>query len=124
MTNIAEKKGVLEIDNSFSRYMVARYLSFQHPTFALLLEEINRLWDGIDDQMFYMHVYHTIPAHRMDFKKYVKKVTQKKKPQAKVVEVIAHDLQISQREVLQYLEMDPTLKKDWDKMSKVNASKK
>lgn len=122
--NVAGKGDKLEIDDKFSRYMLARYLSFQHPTFALILEKLNRLHTGLTDRMFYDTVFECIPKHYFSFDKYVKKPGAKKKVKHKVVEQMASDLQISQREAEDYLEMVPELKNVWMKMNRVSGVKK
>jgi hypothetical protein len=122
--NIAQKTGEWQVGSDFGRYITARYLSFQHPSFTLLLEQLNRQWEGLTDQMFYDTVYGCIPRHRVDFKAYVKKPPKSKGAKRAVVEQIAKDLQISQREAESYLARVPELKKMWESMDRKSVTKK
>jgi hypothetical protein len=95
-------------DGKFVPYMVQRWASMHSPSIAVLLNETsNRIWSIMDsNQLWYQYFHAVIPKVRFRRIAYIKKKkeeTKKVSNDANILKVAQH-LEISSREVSQYVE--------------------
>jgi hypothetical protein len=108
---ITNKKGDLikheEDENEFQPYLVSRWLSMHTPQTARMLNEtVNKHYNVYEEkQMWYKMFIDLIPKQNMGRIKYIKKVKKEKSvDRKKALKMIADSLELSTREVEQYIE--------------------
>lgn len=109
-----------ELEKEFVPFMVQRWLSFYSNNFAQLINNSsNVLWKSFDNkQIWYKFFWGIIPKNRFKNIKYIKKDKEAKiktKINDEIVSYLSERLELSKREINQYLELNildiKTLKK-------------
>jgi hypothetical protein len=99
----------VEMEKEFVPYMMQRWLSFYSDQFAQMMNgSVNVLWKGLDEkQMWYKLFTGIIPRSKFKNIKYIKKNKEAKvkaKLDIEMITYLAESLEMSRKEVRQYLE--------------------
>ena len=103
----------VEDENEFVPFLIQRWLSMYSSNFAILLNNsTNMLWRAIDDKVTWYKMFSAVlPKSPRKKIAYIKK-NQEKKKAAKidkdVVKLLADNMELSQREVELYLNLEHT----------------
>ena len=103
----------IEDENEFVPFLIQRWLSMYSSNFAILLNNsTNMLWRAIDDKVTWYKMFSAVlPKSPRKKIAYIKK-NQEKKKAAKidkdVVKLLADNMELSQREVELYLNLEHT----------------
>ena len=101
------KKGILQTvdqESEFQPYIVNRWLSMYSPLIAKHANILNK-YQGIFDNKKDLYNLFLAVFPKVPFKKisYIKKVKEKKEEQDENIKVVARNLELSEREINQYI---------------------
>ena len=101
------KKGILQTvdqESEFQPYIVNRWLSMYSPLIAKHANILNK-YQGIFDNKKDLYNLFLAVFPKVPFKKisYIKKVKEKKEEQDENIKVVARNLELSEREIKQYI---------------------
>lgn len=106
----------------YQSYLVNRWLSFYNSSSCTFINEtVNRYWNIILQDEQYRFLVETFPKNKVKRISYIKKIREEADPKRKeLIEFLAQKLELSQREVEDYLNSD---KLDVKGLQKVICSK-
>lgn len=113
---VKDGKMLHNLDNyqEFEPYIISRWISMYDPSLCSLINETtNILYKGIDNkEQWYKLLIELTPKTRGKYINYLKK-NKKEKPEVEdsVIEELSKDLQISKREVMEYISHEMSDKK-------------
>jgi len=104
-----KSKNLLEIpdnEKEYSGYMVNRWLSMYSDNYSIIINETtNKYYSNFKNKKdHYEFLCNIIPKGKIQRIQYLKKDKAENKIDKKVVEFLSKNLQISQREIFQYIE--------------------
>ena len=113
-----KSKTVLDIpdnEKEYSGYMINRWLSMYSDTYSIIINETtNKYYNNFKTKKEqYVFLCTILPKNKITRINYFKKDKAEDKTDKKVVEFLAKQLQISQREILQYIDDGHIDIKDW-----------
>ena len=113
-----KSKTVLDIpdnEKEYSGYMINRWLSMYSDTYSIIINETtNKYYNNFKTKKEqYVFLCTILPKNKITRINYFKKDKTEEKTDKKVVEFLAKQLQISQREILQYIDDGHIDIKDW-----------
>ena len=102
---LVKKKGDLPVEE-YVPFLINRWLSFSSPSAALALNQTVNSFGNIDKNVHYKLLVSAFPKfNRMPMISYIKKLKQEKTEEDNNVNLLASNLELSQREIKQLLEL-------------------
>lgn len=98
-----------ESDSAIQPYMLNRWISMYSPTTAKIINCVNnRYWSVLSSKRdWYKFTLNILPRNRFQKIDYIKKAAKEKTEKSednKIIEILAHNLELSAREVKLYVE--------------------
>lgn len=98
------KKGNLPLEG-YIPYLINRWLSFVNPSICSAINESVNSLGNIDKELHYKLLLKLYPKSKVPFIKYIKKVKEEKSEEDDKVSLLASNMEMSQREAKQLLEL-------------------
>jgi hypothetical protein len=105
---VQNKKGNLPLEE-YNLYLINRWLSFSSPQVCCAINESTNALGNIGKEQHYKLLLRLFPKGKVPFINYIKKVKEEKTKEDNKVELIARNLEMSQREAKQLLELSQQL---------------
>jgi ribosomal protein S8 len=102
------KKGNLPLEG-YTPYLISRWLSFINPQICGAINESVNSLGNIDKDQHYKLLLKLYPKSKVPFIKYIKKVKEEKTEVHDKVSLLASNMEISERETKQLLELKEQL---------------
>lgn len=104
-----KSKNILELDDNekeFNGYMINRWLSMYSDNYSIIINDTtNKYYSNFKNKKdHYEFLCSILPKGKIQRINYLKKDKAENKVDKKVVEFLSKNLQLSQREILQYIE--------------------
>lgn len=96
----------IEDENDFQPFLVNRWLSMHSPEVAYVVNETsNRYYSTMDDkQMCFRFLKSTVPKAKWKKFNYIKRIKKDKENLQEVVDLLASNLELSRREIINYID--------------------